>query len=158
MITLRMSVLLAATAALAMVVASCGQPQSGTGTGDDAVGQGDVAAPASDFAKNADGYVDITVDQLAGMMDQKDFALVNVHVPYEGELPGTDVSIDYRQIADNLDKLPTDKDAPIVIYCRSGRMSTEAAQVLASLGYTNVMELDGGFNAWRQADHAFQAP
>jgi rhodanese-related sulfurtransferase len=104
------------------------------------------------FPKNAAGYADINVQQLADMLPEKDFTLVNVHIPYEGELEQTDLFIAYNRIADNLDQLP-DKDAPIVLYCRSGRMSTEAAKELARLGYSNVMELNGGFIAWEAAGY-----
>lgn len=101
---------------------------------------------------NTAGYVDVTVEQLAGLLEQKNFTLVNVHIPYEGELPQTDLFIPFDKIQDNLEQLPA-KDAPIVLYCRSGRMSTEAADVLVGLGYTNVYELDGGFNAWAAAGY-----
>jgi hypothetical protein len=102
--------------------------------------------------KNRAGYADINVQQLAGMLPEKDFTLVNVHIPYEGELEQTDLFIPYNQIAANLDQLPG-KDEPIVLYCRSGRMSTEAATELARMGYNNVMELNGGFIAWQAAGH-----
>ncbi len=123
-------------ALLALTIVACGAEPS---------------AP-EEITKNADGYADISVQQLAGMLEDKDLTLVNVHVPYEGEIPQTDLFIAYDEIAAHLDQLP-DKDAPIVLYCRSGGMSTFAAEELAELGYTNVMEVDGGFNAWKAAGY-----
>ena len=95
-------------------------------------------------------YTDLSVAELQTMRASKDFTQVNVHIPFEGDIAGTDLSIPYDQIAQNLDKLP-DKNAKIVLYCRSGRMSAIAAETLVGLGYTNIWNLDGGMVAWEGA-------
>jgi hypothetical protein len=73
-------------------------------------------------------YTDVSAVGLAAMLEDKDFPLINVHIPYEGEIEGTDV-------------------------CRSGSMSGKAARELVSLGYTDVWNLDGGMIAWKQAGY-----
>ena len=130
----RMAGVLALAAAIALLLGACAQS----------------ANPAA--AKNGDGYVDISVDDLASMLEDKDFILVNTHIPYEGELPQTDLFIPFDDIPGYLDELPG-KDAKIVLYCRSGSMSTSAAKELASLGYTDLFELDGGMRAWESAGY-----
>ncbi len=85
------------------------------------------------------------------MMENKDFTLVNVHIPFEGDLPKTDLSIAYDTIGQNLDQLGSDKNAKIVLYCKSDRMSTIAAEELVKLGFTNIWNLDGGMVAWENA-------
>jgi rhodanese-related sulfurtransferase len=89
-------------------------------------------------------YQNASVTDLQTMLKNKDFIFVNVHIPFAGNIPDTDVSIPYDEIEQNLSQFPTDKNAKIVLYCRSGRMSEIAAEKLVSLGYTNVWNLKGG--------------
>ncbi|HEY6073264.1 MAG TPA: rhodanese-like domain-containing protein, partial [Anaerolineales bacterium] len=98
-------------------------------------------------------YQQVNAPTLAGLLKNKDFVLVNVHIPFAGNIAGTDLSIPYDQIEQNLAQLPAQKDAKILLYCRSGRMSAIAAEKLVSLGYTNIWELKGGMVDWENAGY-----
>lgn len=95
---------------------------------------------------------EISVTQLYQMIEGKDFILVNVHVPYEGEIPQTNMFIPYNKIGEHLDELPA-KNKKIVLYCISDRMSTIAANTLAKAGYSNIYNLKGGMKAWKAAGY-----
>lgn len=98
-------------------------------------------------------YTDLGAAVLARMLQKKDFLLVNVHIPYEGEIEGTDLFVPFDQVEASLGKLPADKSARLVLYCRTGGMSAIAARALVKLGYTDVWTLDGGMIAWKQAGY-----
>lgn len=114
--------------------------------------------PVEKVSVDGGAYTDIDAEQLNVMLKDKDFVLVNVHIPFEGNIAGTDLSIPYNQITDpaNLAQLPADKNAKIVLYCRSGRMSAIAAEELVKLGYTNLWNLKGGMVEWEQAGFEIQ--
>ena len=95
-------------------------------------------------------YRNIASEQLWTMLQKKDFVLINVHIPYEGELPQTDMFIPYNAIDQNIDRLPQDKAARVVLYCRSGRMSAIASETMVNLGYTNILNLKEGMREWQQ--------
>lgn len=127
----------AALLALALFLTACSSSASGGGGG-------------------SGGWTKIDAATLDQRLQNEEVYLVNVHVPYEGEIPGTDAFIPYDQITAHLSELPSDT-ATLVIYCRSGNMSEEAAQAMVDAGVTGFAELDGGFYAWQAAGLPFEA-
>ncbi len=109
---------------------------------------------------NVDGgaYNNIKAVELMTILNNKDFVFANVHIPFEGNIADTDLSIPYDQITEpaNLAQLPADKNAKIVLYCRSGRMSAIAAEELVKLEYTNIWNLKGGMLDWERAGFEIQ--
>lgn len=90
-------------------------------------------------------------DEFSAVIAEPDRVTINVHVPFEGDITGTDLSIPFDQIAAQAGRLPADRSTGFAIYCRSGPMSAVAVETLRDLGYTDVVELRGGMRAW-QAD------
>jgi len=101
--------------------------------------------------KQTTGYQTLNIDEVAELTDEPDVTLINVHIPYAGEIPGTDAFMPFNRIKENQDKLPGDKTAKVVLYCRSGHMSKMASKILTEMGYITVYDVPGGMNAWRSA-------
>ena len=89
-------------------------------------------------------------EQFATRMRDAGAQVINVHIPYEGELEHTDVFIPFDRIVGDA-QLPADKDSEVLLYCKSGRMSETAGKALNQAGYTNVSHLEGGMKAWEAA-------
>ncbi len=89
-------------------------------------------------------------EELKAMLAHKDFFLLDVHIPEQVHIPGTDAFIDFRKIRQKRHLLPALKETKIVVYCRGGGMSRSAVRDLNELGYTNVFDLQGGTNAFNR--------
>jgi rhodanese-related sulfurtransferase len=98
------------------------------------------------------GYRTLDIDTFAGILENEaqNYTIVNVHIPYAGEIEGTDVHIAYNDVEALTAALP-DKNQPIILYCRSGSMSEQASQSLIDLGYTQVWDVPGGMYAWQSS-------
>ncbi|CAN5823755.1 rhodanese-like domain-containing protein [soil metagenome] len=119
------------------------------GCADDAAGP---AAPSSSGVEEAGAPSQLLEPAaFAAFMDSNPAApVINVHIPYEGHIEGTDDFVSFEDIRE-WPGLPDDLDAPIMLYCRSGNMSAQATDDLVDLGYTNVVDLAGGMKAWTAA-------
>jgi len=114
---------------------------------DDSVADDDDAAGLT-----CDGIVPVVTElssaDLDAMLDDKDFELINVHIPYAGEIPGTDVHIAYTATDDLEAHLGGDTATKAVLYCRTGPMSVIATAALVELGYCRIYDLPGGMAGW----------
>ena len=81
---------------------------------------------------------------------------INVHVPDEGDIPGTDLSIPFDQIGARSASLPAERGTPLAVYCRRGPMSATAVATLSNLGYVDVVELQGGMRAWEASGRSLE--
>jgi rhodanese-related sulfurtransferase len=107
------------------------------------------------FSKPESNVTDLNAEEFAQLISDDSVFVVDVHIPEQEHILGTDVLIPFNDIESNINKLPSDKDSTIAIYCRSGSMSAEAAKTLQELGYTNIYNLEGGTNEWREAGLEF---
>lgn len=88
--------------------------------------------------------------------------VVDVREPEEvalGHLPGA-INIPRGVLEFKIGTLPQTKEAsaPILLYCRSGGRSALAAVQLQKLGYSNVVSMAGGFDAWSAEDRLTDRP
>lgn len=95
-------------------------------------------------------YRQMNADEAITLMDEEtDYIILDVRTAEEYEekhIPGA-ICIPNETIGDeDILELP-DKDQLILVYCRSGNRSKQAAEKLVKLGYTNIVEF-GGINSW----------
>ena len=101
-------------------------------------------------AEDTPTYRQVSSDEAAAMMaSESDYLILDVRTREEyeqGHIPGA-VCVPNESIGSGeISALPR-KDQLILVYCRSGNRSKQAAQKLADAGYTNIVEF-GGILSW----------
>lgn len=98
----------------------------------------------------------VTPTELNRIMQNEDIFLVDVHIPEQRHIKGTDLFVPYNEIEQHKGKFPEDKNTAIYLYCEGGPMGNAAARSLHELGYRNLINLEGGAEAWRGAGLDFE--
>ena len=97
----------------------------------------------------------ISPAEYQSQFDGEPHFLLDVRTPEEfatGHIAGA-ANISVQTLAERLSEVP--EDQPVVVYCRSGNRSAQAAQILQEAGYSSVYDL-GGVNAWTAAGFPLQ--
>ena len=84
------------------------------------------------------------------LMKKEGAQLVDVRTPGEianGKIADAkEMNINDANFKENLNSL--DKEKPVLVYCASGRRSARAVSMMKSMGFKEIHELRGGYNAW----------
>ena len=129
---------------MGIVLVGCAQTTTSSNASAAPDGQATSSVPA------AAEYHQISQDEAKQMMTQDPAPLIvdvrrpdefnSGHIPNAINVPNEDIGTSQPEALPELDRV-------LLVYCRSGRRSKEAAQKLAAMGYTNVYEF-GGINEW----------
>lgn len=94
-------------------------------------------------------YMNITAEEAKEIMESEEgYIILDVRTQEEydeSHIPGA-ILIPNTEIEARAEEVLTDKDQLILVYCRSGRRSKLAAEILVELGYTNIKEFGGIIN------------
>lgn len=105
------------------------------------------------------GFKTIGADEAIRLYNDDAFVLdVRSSNEYKDGFIGEAVNVAVGDLANNLNKLPSDKTAPILVYCLSGGRSARAAGILTKAGYTGINNLRGGITAWKAANLPLNKP
>lgn len=109
-----------------------------------------VLTGVTNFAPKTTGYRQVTTEEAVNIMQtEENYVILDVRTEQEfasGHIPGAALLPNETIGTEDIPLLP-DKDQLILVYCRSGNRSKQAAEKLAQLGYTNIVEF-GGINSW----------
>ena len=93
----------------------------------------------------------VDIDEARRMMDQPGTVLIDVREPDEwrqGHIPNA-IGISRGFLELRIEEKVPDHQTPMIVQCASGTRSLLASRTLRELGYENVYNLTGGFNAWK---------
>ena len=102
----------------------------------------------------------IDVETARALIDRKQAAVVDVREPDEtaqGVVPDA-VVIPRGLLEQQIEGAVPDKERSVIVYCASGVRSAFATKSLHELGYTDVVNLGGGFDAWKGAGYPWVQP
>jgi rhodanese-related sulfurtransferase len=113
-----------------------------------------IAIIYTETARFFTGYKSATPASLTALINRDDAQVFDVSATADfekGHIVGAK-NIVLSQIGPENKQLAKAKEQPVVLVCRTGVQSADAAKKLVKAGFAKVFWLDGGIAAWQQAD------
>ena len=135
-------------ALLALLLAGCAAPKTDPGPAETEAETETEAKTETEADTEAEATADyhrITAEEAYEMMVSQEVVIVDVRTPEEydgGHIPNA-ILVPNESIGDDMPEALPDKEATLLIYCRSGRRSKEASERLLKLGYKSIYEFGG---------------
>jgi len=109
-----------------------------------------------DFEKEALKHITtISLADAKALLDKGGFIFLDVRTEKEykkGHIPGA-LNLPRGKLEYKIDKKIPDKNASVVVYCKTGGRSTLGTYTLVQMGYKNLKSMDGGWKAWSKAGY-----
>lgn len=146
-ITLILAIITATLTLAACAVSPATTTAGESATADIAISQ--TATTAGESAAATVAYIKITATEAKALMDQGNVIVLDVRSQdeYDDGHIADAIRLEYGEFPDKLASVLPDKDAAILVYCRSGNRSKTASNLLIEAGYTQVMDF-GGIIDW----------
>ncbi len=115
-------------------------------------------AAATEAIPEPSDIINISVDEAYAMIESNDLdnlVIIDVRPSCEygiGHLYNS-ISLPYEEMELGINELQIAEDYPIIVYCKSGYTSQLASELLASLGFSMIYNMEGGIIAWMEAGY-----
>jgi rhodanese-related sulfurtransferase len=114
------------------------------------------AMTSSDMVAEAKKSIcEVTVSEARELLDKGGYLFLDCREPKEykmGHIPGA-LNVPRGLLEFSIAKKVPEKDTNIVMYCKKGGRGCLATCTLCRMGYTNVVNMDGGWLAWEKAGY-----
>jgi len=111
-----------------------------------------LALSCQSNAQQQDAFQNINTEEFAAMMEGEDIVILDVRTPKEtaqGKIAGAkEINVLEDDFAQKIMELDTSKT--YLVYCRSGRRSVNACNIMAEQGFEKLYNMLGGYNEWKR--------
>lgn len=146
----RITIIAAILSALTILSACTGTPATTTAAaGESTAAAADSTTAAGESTSQKAEYIKITPAEAKALMDSETVIVLDVRTQaeYDGGHIKNAVLLDSGDVSVKAATVLPDKNATILVYCRSGNRSATASKLLIEMGYTKVMDF-GGIIDW----------